>query len=96
MNYMVIEYTPGYLSEDDDPPVFDQYAEALNYLNELHDDLWNEEWAYSYPPEHLEDKYPPVFELEVHDVVEGSFVYYDNRKTHDLGRIVEIVPVEPE
>lgn len=94
--YAVIEFTPGYLSEDDDPPIFDQYQEALNYLIEKREELFREDWAYSYPPEHLEDKYPPTFELEVEDIVDGQFTYYDKRKMHDLGRIVEIVPVEEE
>lgn len=94
MNYAVIEYTPGYLPEDDDPPQFDQFTEALNYLNEKRSELFEAEWAYEY-----EDG--PTFALEVEEivvsgkgdtgVVHAGFSYTDRRKTHDLGRIVEIV-----
>ena len=34
MSYLVIENTPGYLPEDDDPPAFDDYSEAVTCLNE--------------------------------------------------------------
>ena len=96
MNYAVIENTPGYLPEDDDPPVFDQYQEALNYLIERRNELWEDESNYTWPPEHLDDGFSHTFELEVHEIEEGMFTYYDLRKTHDLGRIVQIVPLEAE
>lgn len=31
-NYAIIENTPGYLPDDDNPQTFDSYAEALNHL----------------------------------------------------------------
>ena len=34
MQFTVIENTPGYMPEADDPPVFDTYAEAVACLNE--------------------------------------------------------------
>ena len=90
--YTVIEFTPGYLSEDDDPPVFDQYAEALNYLLERRREIIEDDYSYSYPPEDKDGD--PVFELEITEVADGEFVYYDNRKSHDLGRVVQILEVE--
>ena len=33
MQFTVIESTPGYMPEADDPPVFDTYAEAVAHLN---------------------------------------------------------------
>jgi hypothetical protein len=96
MNYTVIEFTPGYLPEDDDPPIFDQFNEALNYLEERRRELFEDDYSYSYPPEDKDGD--PVFELEVHEVHGDppykQFEYYDNRKMHDLGRVVEIVPYE--
>jgi len=85
MNYSVIESTPGYLPEDDDPPVFDQYSEAFNFLVDCRKDVEADEYNY-------EDE---EFMIEFVDELEdGYFVYYDKRKMHDLGRIVEIVPLE--
>jgi hypothetical protein len=34
VRYVVIENTPGYLPEDDDPLVTDDYSVAVEYLNE--------------------------------------------------------------
>jgi hypothetical protein len=94
--WTVIEYTPGYVPDNDDPPVFDEWADAIEYLLERRRELFEDDYSYSYPPEDKDGD--PVFELEVGDI-EGSgqyFVYYDKRKTHDLGRIVEIVTYEEE
>lgn len=96
--YAVIESTPGYLPEDDDPPQFDQYNEALNYLHDCRTELFDDDYSYSYPPEDKDGD--PVFELDIGEVggvpPYKSFTYYDKRKMHDLGRIVEIVPVEED
>ncbi len=32
--WTVIENTPGYMPDDNDPPVFDEYADAVEYLND--------------------------------------------------------------
>lgn len=82
MSYAIIESTPGYLPEDDDPPVFDQYNEALNYLIDRYHELEDAD----------EER---VLEFKT-DFKNGYFSYTDFRKMHDLGRIVEIVPVEEE
>jgi hypothetical protein len=37
--YVVIENTPGYLPDADDPAVFDAYEDAVAYANELCDEL---------------------------------------------------------
>lgn len=37
--FVVIESTPGYMPEADDPAIFDTYAEAVAYANELADEL---------------------------------------------------------
>jgi hypothetical protein len=33
--YVVIENTPGYMPDDDDPATFDDYKEACEYVREL-------------------------------------------------------------
>lgn len=38
-NYAIIENTPGYLPEDDDPPTFDRYAEAVNFVAKYYNDI---------------------------------------------------------
>jgi len=37
--YVVIENTPGYMPEADEPAEFDTYAEAVAYADELADEL---------------------------------------------------------
>lgn len=44
-NYIVIESTPGYMPEADEPAEFDNYADAVAYANELADEL--EEQGYT-------------------------------------------------
>jgi len=92
--YTVYEHTPGYLSEDDDPPVFDTYEDAIDYLQERRRELFDDDYSYSYPPEDKDDGFTRHFELEVSEIDHDYFIYYDKRKTHDLGRIVEIIDVE--
>jgi len=88
MNYTVIEYTPGYLPEDDDPPVFDQYAQALNYLMEERKRIEDDGWDYG------DGDYQA---LEFSDgMQDGWFSYTNTKLSHDLGRVVVIVPVEEE
>lgn len=38
-SYVVIESTPGYMPDSDDPLVTDVYADAVAYVNELCDEL---------------------------------------------------------
>jgi hypothetical protein len=79
-NYVVIENTPGYLPEDDDPPTFDNYSQALTYLAEKHKELREDA-----------DR-----DLSITPIFDGQFVYYDRYKTRDIGRIVKIEPIEAE
>lgn len=88
MAYMVIEYTPGYLPEDDDPPVFDEYEEARNYLMEERKRIEDDGWDFGEGEEQV---------LQFTDGMrDGWFEYTNTKRIHDLGRIVEIVPVEEE
>ncbi len=76
--YVVIENTPGYLPEDDDPATFEEYANAVEYLNErvkeYVDDpdgnFTSEPWASS-------DNY-------------AAAMITDHDKMHDLGRYIGI------
>jgi hypothetical protein len=94
MNYTVIEYTPGYLPEDDDPPVFDQWAEAVNYVLVERERLFSDDWGYQEVDAGFGQVKTLAFMLDVGDFEDDGFVYYDKRKTYDLGRIVQIVPLE--
>lgn len=84
--YSVIEYTPGYMPDDDDPPTFDTLKEARDYLRGERDCLLDGcEWAYDEND---------VYCLTVSEIENDMFSYTDSRKIHDLGRIVEIVKEE--
>lgn len=37
--YIVIESTPGYMPDADEPATFEEYADAVEYVNELADEL---------------------------------------------------------
>jgi hypothetical protein len=77
-NYVVIENTPGYLPDNDDPPTFDSYAEAVNHTARYYKEL--QEQGFKVTP-----------------IVNGSFTYYGKGDiTFDLGRVVEIMPLEDE
>lgn len=93
MNYVVIEYTPGYLPEQDDPPVFDQWVEAQNYVLAERKRLFDDDFGYETCKC---EKCNGHFMLDVGDFEGDGFVYFDKRKTYDLGRIVQIVPYEKE
>ncbi len=87
--YVIIENTPGYLPENDDPLTFDSYAEALNHLVE-----YNKELSEEFDP----DGFPTY---EVYPIVNGWFKYgflgsIGNPESHDLGRYVTIEEVEED
>ena len=85
MSYLVIENTPGYLPEDDDPPAFDDYSEAVTCLNER-------------AKEYEEDP-DGNFRVEYGWASRDNFaavMIYDEDKTHDLGRSIEVVKEEDE
>lgn len=80
--FVVIENTPGYLPDDDDPPTFDEYAEAVSYLNER---------AAEYEAEGLRIEYG----IASADNLSACKVW-DDSKTHDLGRSIEILNDETD
>lgn len=85
-NYVIIENTPGYLPEDDDPATFDSYAEALNALVE-----YNKKLSEETEDDEGNKKY------DVSAIVNGWFTYTEvNYGPHALGRVVEIVPLTGE
>lgn len=92
--YAVIEFTPGYLPDDDDPPIFDQWQEAVNYVRSERQRLFDDDFGYEFS--HVDNIDEPQFMLDVGDFDGDGFIYFDTRKIHDLGRIIQIVLVEEE
>lgn len=83
VEYVVIENTPGYLSEDDDPFITDDYAAAVAYLNERAAEYADDPDG-SYRVEYgwaSGDNYAAV-------------MVWDDSKTHDLGRYIGIELVQ--
>lgn len=78
MPYVVIENTPGYLPEDDDPARFDDYDDAVAYLNERAAEF-----------EEVDDGFTVEYGIASSDNLAAVLVYDDN-KTHDLGRVIAI------
>lgn len=79
--FVVIENTPGYVPEDDDPATFEDLGAAQEYLRER---------VESYV-EHVvegEDVEPNV------TVDERSAYVVSNVREHDLGRVFEIIEEE--
>lgn len=77
--YIVIENTPGYLPEEDDPFVTDDYSAAVTYMNERADEYENDPdgnyrvergWA-------SRNNYAAV-------------MVYDDNKAYDLGRSITV------
>jgi hypothetical protein len=78
--FVVIENTPGYLPEDDDPATFEEYADAVAYLNER---------AAEY-----EDDPDVAYRVE-YGIASGdnlaAVVVWDDSRTHDLGRVIQVL-----
>lgn len=78
--YVVIENTPGYLPEDDDPPVFDRYADAVQYLNDR-------------AAEYADD--PDANYRVEYGIASGdnlaAVIVHDDDSMHDLGRTIQIL-----
>jgi len=91
MSYIVIESTPGYLPEDDDPAVFDSVDEARVYasdrLSSLLDSIY-EGQIYGTTDGYVGWKVIGTFQAD------RTVVVYDNSRQHDLGRLIEIVEVD--
>ncbi len=81
--YIVIENTPGYLPEDDDPYITDDYAAAVAYMNEL---------AQSYA-----DDPDGNYRIEVGWASPNNYaavMVYDDDREHDLGRYIGVELLE--
>jgi len=81
--FVVIENTPGYLPVDDDPPTFEEYADAVEYLNDR-------------ASEYADD---PDCDFRVEYGIASSdnlaaVIIWDGSKTHDLGLVIQILREE--
>ncbi len=79
MTFVVIENTPGYMPDDDDPPTFEDYADAVAYLNDR-------------CKEYEEDE-SGSFTVEYGWASSGNYaaaVINDSSKMHDLGRWIAV------
>jgi hypothetical protein len=87
--FIVIENTPGYLPEDDDPATFDSIEDARVYASDRLSSLLD------FIVEGQMDEEPPSgFRVEGSFQDSMSVVVYDNSRIHDLGRVIEIVESE--
>jgi predicted ester cyclase len=77
--YVVIENTPGYLPDADEPATFEEYSEAVAYLNER---------AAEYADD-PDGSYRVEYGWASGDNLAAVMVY-DDEKTHDLGRWIAV------
>lgn len=84
--YVVIENTPGYLPEDDDPATFDDLTEARIYASELLSNLLD-----SIHEGQCYDDEQPGFTVHGSFQSDMSVIVYDKSRTHDIGRVIEII-----
>jgi hypothetical protein len=86
--FIVIENTPGYLSEDDDPFITDNYSAAVEYMRER---------VASYV-EHIEecDGSAEVSEGWASADNYAAVMVYDRSREHDLGRYFGVERYEEE
>lgn len=76
-SYLVIENTPGYLPEADEPAEFSTYREAVDYANELADELEADGYTTDRSWASRDNSYAIQATTEA--------------KMHDLGRVIEVV-----
>ena len=86
--FIVIENTPGYLPEDDDPFITDDYDEAVAYMNERADSL-AEFIAES-------DGKPEISTGWASPNNYAAVMVYDLSHKHDLGRYIGVELVEED
>jgi hypothetical protein len=86
--FVVIENTPGYMPEDDDPATFEEYGDAVTYLNE-EVQRFAEEIEESGGKARIEWGWASSVNL-------AAAAVYDESRDHDLGRwfAVEVEEVE--
>lgn len=88
--WIVIENTPGYMPDDDDPPIFDDYADAVSYLNER---------CAEYADIIGEDDITPQYRVEYGWASSGNYaaaMIWDDSRTHDLGRYIGVESYDGE
>lgn len=85
MTYVVIESTPGYMPEDDEPATFKDYADAVAYLNER---------AAEYADD-ADGNYRVEYGIASGDNL-AAVIVWDDEKMHDLGRTIQILIDEDE
>jgi hypothetical protein len=79
--YVVIENTPGYLPDSDDPGRFDTYEEAIAHANDLAAELEANDYVCDRPAAG-----------EIGYVISCTTVH----KMHDLGRVIEVIEEESD
>jgi len=98
VHYVVIESTPGYLPEDDDPAVFDSIDDAMVYasdrLSSLLDHIVDGQSVVWTPEGGWQDANPVGFEVNGSFAESGSVLVYDKSREHDLGRVIRIVETD--
>jgi len=85
--FVVIENTPGYLPEDDEPASFDTIEDARVYASDLLSRLLDS----IYDGQMFGDDEPAGFTVHGSFQEDLSVLVYDNARQHDLGRVIEIV-----
>ncbi len=80
--YVVIENTPGYMPEEDEPLETENYAHAVEYMNQR---------AAEYEEEGLRVEYGWASGANL-----AAVMVYDDSKMHDLGRYIGIELAEEE
>jgi len=88
--FMVIESTPGYLSEEDDPAVFGSLDEARVYASDRLSSLLD----HIYEGQEFDEGEPAGFTVSGSFQDDLSVIVYDLARIHDLGRVIEIVEVD--
>jgi hypothetical protein len=79
MEYEVIENTPGYLPDVDEPATFEDYSDAVAYANELADELEEQGYTTDRSWASRDNFYA---------------ISATTNEPHDLGRWIEVVRVE--
>jgi hypothetical protein len=80
MTFVVIENTPGYLPVDDDPATFEDYADAVAYLNER---------AAEYADD-PDGNYRVEYGIASGDNL-AAVIVHDDDKIHDLGIVIQVL-----
>jgi hypothetical protein len=88
VTFIVIENTPGYMPDDDDPATFEDYDDAVAYMNERAESL--AEFI-------AEGEGKP--EISVGWASPNNYaavMVYDHARAHDLGRYIGVELLEED